>query len=199
MISTGTPSGVGNLDAGRRRRGRDRGHRRAAQPGDRAAVIAAPTTRSSSGSAATSATTRDRRAVSCARARRSRARARASRRRCIGTAPIGPAAAGVSEHRGSRARSPTRRPGELIATVLEIERAARPRPRGEARWGPRTIDLDVLAVGRTRDPHAGARGAAPAACRAPVRARAARRSVRRGRSCCPGMTEPLRRCSAARR
>ena len=35
LILTGTPAGVGPLSAGRRRRGRDRGRRRAAQPGGR--------------------------------------------------------------------------------------------------------------------------------------------------------------------
>lgn len=38
-------------------------------------------------------------------------------------------------------------PGEVIATVLELERLlGRDRAR-EARWGPRTIDLDVLLWG----------------------------------------------------
>ena len=38
-------------------------------------------------------------------------------------------------------------PGEVIATVLELERLlGRDRMR-EARWGPRTIDLDVLLWG----------------------------------------------------
>lgn len=36
------------------------------------------------------------------------------------------------------------RPTEVISTVLEIERLAGRDRRGEARWGPRTIDLDVL-------------------------------------------------------
>jgi 2-amino-4-hydroxy-6-hydroxymethyldihydropteridine diphosphokinase len=37
--------------------------------------------------------------------------------------------------------------GELIATVLELERMLGRDRRGEARWGPRTIDLDVLVWG----------------------------------------------------
>ncbi len=37
--------------------------------------------------------------------------------------------------------------GELIATVLEIERMLGRDRRGEPRWGPRTIDLDVLLWG----------------------------------------------------
>lgn len=35
-------------------------------------------------------------------------------------------------------------PSELISTVLEIERLLGRDRRGEARWGPRKIDLDVL-------------------------------------------------------
>jgi len=35
--------------------------------------------------------------------------------------------------------------GELIATVLEIERLLGRDRRREERWGPRTIDIDVLA------------------------------------------------------
>jgi 2-amino-4-hydroxy-6-hydroxymethyldihydropteridine diphosphokinase len=35
-------------------------------------------------------------------------------------------------------------PGEVIATVLEIERLLGRDRRAEARWGPRKIDLDVL-------------------------------------------------------
>lgn len=38
-------------------------------------------------------------------------------------------------------------PGELIATVLELERLLGRDRRGEARWGPRAIDLDVLVWG----------------------------------------------------
>ena len=38
-------------------------------------------------------------------------------------------------------------PGELIATVLEIERLLGRRRATEARWGPRPIDLDVLVWG----------------------------------------------------
>jgi 2-amino-4-hydroxy-6-hydroxymethyldihydropteridine diphosphokinase len=38
-------------------------------------------------------------------------------------------------------------PAELIATVLEIERLLGRDRRGEARWGPRVIDLDVLVWG----------------------------------------------------
>jgi len=40
-----------------------------------------------------------------------------------------------------------RLPAELIATILEIERLLGRDRRGEARWGPRAIDLDVLAWG----------------------------------------------------
>jgi 2-amino-4-hydroxy-6-hydroxymethyldihydropteridine diphosphokinase len=38
-------------------------------------------------------------------------------------------------------------PGELIATLLEIERLLGRRRETEARWGPRQIDLDVLVWG----------------------------------------------------
>jgi 2-amino-4-hydroxy-6-hydroxymethyldihydropteridine diphosphokinase len=38
-------------------------------------------------------------------------------------------------------------PGELIATLLEIEQLLGRRRAGEARWGPRPIDLDILVWG----------------------------------------------------
>ena len=38
-------------------------------------------------------------------------------------------------------------PGELIATLLELERLLGRDRRGEERWGPRPIDLDVLVWG----------------------------------------------------
>jgi len=38
-------------------------------------------------------------------------------------------------------------PAELIATLLELERLLGRRREAEARWGPRTIDLDVLVWG----------------------------------------------------
>lgn len=41
-------------------------------------------------------------------------------------------------------------PGELIATLLEIERLLGRRRETEARWGPRPIDLDVLVWGARR-------------------------------------------------
>src|SRR5262249_46115720 len=43
-------------------------------------------------------------------------------------------------------------PAELIMTVLEIERLAGRDRRGEARWGPRAIDLDVLLWRDVRTP-----------------------------------------------
>ena len=59
------------------------------------------------------------------------------------TAPIGPdqpdylnAAVGV--------RWVDAQPGEVIATLLELEGLLGRDRRGEARWGPRAIDLDVL-------------------------------------------------------
>jgi 2-amino-4-hydroxy-6-hydroxymethyldihydropteridine diphosphokinase len=38
-------------------------------------------------------------------------------------------------------------PGELLATIRELEHLLGRDRRGEARWGPRTIDLDVLVWG----------------------------------------------------
>ncbi len=59
------------------------------------------------------------------------------------TAPIGPS----KQHFLNSAlslRAPDMQPRELIETLLEIERLlGRDRAR-EARWGPRTLDLDVL-------------------------------------------------------
>jgi 2-amino-4-hydroxy-6-hydroxymethyldihydropteridine diphosphokinase len=62
------------------------------------------------------------------------------------TAPIGPAQAAFSNSAVS-IRVADAQPAELIATVLELERLlGRDRTR-EPRWGPRTIDLDVLLWG----------------------------------------------------
>ena len=70
------------------------------------------------------------------------------------TAPIGP----VQEpflNSALRVRLPDVLPAELIATTLEIERLLGRDRRGEARNGPRAIDLDVLVwddrVIRTRE------------------------------------------------
>lgn len=46
-----------------------------------------------------------------------------------------------------RMAPPAWQPGELIAAVLELELLLGRDRRGEARWGPRKIDLDVLAWG----------------------------------------------------
>jgi 2-amino-4-hydroxy-6-hydroxymethyldihydropteridine diphosphokinase len=62
------------------------------------------------------------------------------------TAPIGPAQPAFL-NTAVRVAIADAQPGELIATVLEIERLlGRVRAR-ETRWGPRTIDLDVLVWG----------------------------------------------------
>jgi 2-amino-4-hydroxy-6-hydroxymethyldihydropteridine diphosphokinase len=61
------------------------------------------------------------------------------------TAPIGPAQPSFL-NTAVRVALGDAQPGELIATVLEIERLLG-RTRGEARWGPRVIDLDVLVWG----------------------------------------------------
>ena len=62
------------------------------------------------------------------------------------TAPIGPAQPPYLNS-AVRVRWDVVTPGELIATVLEIERMLGRDRRGEPRWGPRTIDLDVLLWG----------------------------------------------------
>ena len=63
------------------------------------------------------------------------------------TAPVGPAQAAFlnTAVRVTYGHGP---PGELVATVLELERLLGRDRRGEARWGPRMIDLDVLVWGR---------------------------------------------------
>jgi len=63
------------------------------------------------------------------------------------TAPIGPAQAPFL-NTAVALRAEDMQPGELIAMVLEIERLLG-RDRTEVvRWGPRTIDLDILAWGQ---------------------------------------------------
>ncbi|MBV8757108.1 MAG: 2-amino-4-hydroxy-6-hydroxymethyldihydropteridine diphosphokinase [Deltaproteobacteria bacterium] len=62
------------------------------------------------------------------------------------TAAIGPAQPPYLNS-ALRVRWPDVTAGELIATVLEIEHLLGRDRRGEARWGPRTIDLDVLVWG----------------------------------------------------
>ena len=62
------------------------------------------------------------------------------------TAPVGPAQPPYLNS-AVRVRWPDATAPELIATVLEIERMLGRDRRGEPRWGPRTIDLDVLVWG----------------------------------------------------
>lgn len=62
------------------------------------------------------------------------------------TAPIGPEQPAYLNS-AVRVRWPDATAAELIATVLEIERMLGRDRRGEERWGPRTIDLDVLVWG----------------------------------------------------
>jgi 2-amino-4-hydroxy-6-hydroxymethyldihydropteridine diphosphokinase len=62
------------------------------------------------------------------------------------TAPIGPAQAAFLNS-AVRVRWRDAIATEVIATVLEIERLLGRDRRAEARWGPRTIDLDVLVWG----------------------------------------------------
>lgn len=62
------------------------------------------------------------------------------------TAPIGPAQPAFLNS-AVRVRWQDATPNEVIATVLEIERLLGRDRRSEARWGPRTLDLDVLVWG----------------------------------------------------
>ena len=65
-------------------------------------------------------------------------------------------------------------PRALLDALLRVEQALG-RVRDDERWGPRTIDLDLLVYGDEIVDRAGAARAASAASRAPFRARAARR------------------------
>jgi 2-amino-4-hydroxy-6-hydroxymethyldihydropteridine diphosphokinase len=62
------------------------------------------------------------------------------------TAPIGPVQPAFL-NTAIRVRWGDAIPSEVIQTVLEIERLLGRDRRGEARFGPRTIDLDVLVWG----------------------------------------------------
>jgi len=62
------------------------------------------------------------------------------------SAPIGPAQA-TYLNTALCARIHDVSPAELISTVLELERLLGRVRHAETRWGPRTIDLDVLAWG----------------------------------------------------
>jgi 2-amino-4-hydroxy-6-hydroxymethyldihydropteridine diphosphokinase len=62
------------------------------------------------------------------------------------SAPIGPAQPAFL-NTAVRARIAELQPAELIATLLELEVLLGRERRGEPRWGPRTIDLDVLVWG----------------------------------------------------
>jgi len=62
------------------------------------------------------------------------------------SAPIGPEQPAFL-NTGLRLAAADAQPGELIATLLEIEQLLGRRRGGEARWGPRPIDLDVLVWG----------------------------------------------------
>lgn len=63
------------------------------------------------------------------------------------SAPIGPDQPAFL-NTAVRLAAPDMQPGELIATLHEIERLLGRRRAGEARWGPRPIDLDVLVWGQ---------------------------------------------------
>lgn len=62
------------------------------------------------------------------------------------TAPIGPLQASYLNS-ALRVRVADATGSELIATVLELERLLGRDRRGETRWGPRPIDLDILVWG----------------------------------------------------
>jgi len=62
------------------------------------------------------------------------------------TAPIGPAQASFL-NTAVRVRVDDATGEELISLVLEIERLLGRDRRNESRWGPRTIDLDILVWG----------------------------------------------------
>ena len=62
------------------------------------------------------------------------------------SAPIGPAQPAFL-NTAVRLRAADLQPAELIATLLELERLLGRDRLHEARWGPRTIDLDVLVWG----------------------------------------------------
>ena len=62
------------------------------------------------------------------------------------TAPIGPSQPSFLNS-ALRVRFSDGTAGELIALVLEIENLLGRDRRGQPRWGPRTIDLDVLVWG----------------------------------------------------
>ena len=85
--------------------------------------------------------------------------------------------------RGRRARDRASPPRELLDRLLEVERELG-RTRDGPRWGPRTIDLDLLLYGDETIDEPGLTVPASAAPRAAVRARAARRA--RPRSGRPG-------------
>jgi len=62
------------------------------------------------------------------------------------SAAIGPAQAAYLNS-AVRVQLADAQPAELVATVLELERLLGRDRRGEVRWGPRVIDLDVLVWG----------------------------------------------------
>ena len=72
----------------------------------------------------------------------------------IETAPVGPAGQGPYLNSAALVRT-TLAPHELLASLLSIERAAGRDRRGEERWGPRTLDLDLLLYGNERIDEAG--------------------------------------------
>lgn len=65
------------------------------------------------------------------------------------TAPVGPVPQGA--YLNQMLRLATRlAPGELLDRLLEVERAAGRDRRPEVRWGPRTLDCDVVRFGARR-------------------------------------------------
>ena len=90
-------------------------------------------------------------------------------------------------------------PRELLDRLLEVERSlGRDRSR-EERWGPRTVDLDLLLYGDETVGEAGPRDPAPAPGRARLRSRAApgarSRPSAAGWACAAGSAPPGARMS----
>ncbi len=62
------------------------------------------------------------------------------------TAPVGPA--GQPDYINAAARLVTRLPPRILLTALQAIERAHGRVRDGTRWGPRTLDLDILMFGR---------------------------------------------------
>ena len=88
--------------------------------------------------------------------------------------PGAPSRSPVPERRASRFETDLG-PRALLELLLDVERRLGRRRAGE-RWGPRTIDLDLLLYDELSVDEPGSHAPSPSPPRAPVRARAARRA-----------------------